>query len=461
MREGNCTVDRTSVEEFPASDAFAAPRPARPRTVAETGLSALFLADLLVKQLHEGGVLTLNQLARRTALAGAVLEELVEFLRREARVEVRPADATTGALRYALTERGRQTAMDALARCGYVGAAPVTLAQYTEIVRTQSVHTARLTHAAVHDHFSGVVIGEALLDQLGPALHSGRAIFVYGPAGTGKTYITRLLAGLLGEPVLVPHAISVNETVIQLLDPLLHRAVDQDTGAPALLLQQGHDPRYVRCARPAIVTGGELTLDMLDLHYDAATRIHQVPLQTKANNGMFIIDDLGRQRMDPMQLLNRWIVPMEERRDYLSLGAGRHFTVPFDVVLVFSTNKNPLELADAAFLRRLGYKIRFDYLEPDAYARIWRQECTARGLRFDAQVLNYVLGELHFQDRVPLLPCHPRDLLGLACDEAAYLGEPHAITHERIHSAWKNYFVKLDDPVPPMRGGFADGGQPS
>jgi len=227
-------------------------------------------------------------------------------------------------------------------------------------------------------------------------------------------------------------------------DPVLHQ-VDHATGSASLLLEQGHDPRLQRCRRPVVLTGGELTLDMLELQQDPVTRQYQAPLQLKANNGIFIIDDLGRQRAPTVNLLNRWIVPMEEQRDHLSLGSGQHYPVPFDLVLVFSTNMNPLELADEAFLRRLGYKIRFDPLSREQYRAIWEQVCAERGIHCEPNVLTYVLDELHGVRDVPLLPCHPRDLLMLALDLCHYLGDPNTIGIERIEWAWDNYFVRLTD----------------
>jgi hypothetical protein len=201
-----------------------------------------------------------------------------------------------------------------------------------------------------------------------------------------------------------------------------------------------------------IVAGGELTADMLEVQFDAATREYRSPLQLKANNGMFVIDDMGRQKVPPEAIFNRWIVPMEEKKDYLSLGSGRHFSVPFDVVLLFSTNLHPLDLADEAFLRRIGYKIGFDYLTTDEYRAIWRNECTERGIVYEPESVDYVLTELHARHRVRLLPCHPRDLLGIALDRAEYLGEPRRLTPEHLEWAWRNYFVSYEEPAPVIGG---------
>lgn len=338
----------------------------RPRSIAETGLGPAFLADLIVKHLHWGGVLDQRQLVERTALAWPVVENLLDLLRGNACVEVHGGREGSPLLRYSLTERGRNQALDALLKSGYVGPAPVPAELYSRVVEAQSVHRAVVSRETLAAAFDGVVIHASVLDQLGPAMHSGRPIFIYGPAGTGKTYIGQKLAALLGGSVLIPHAIAAGDYVIQLFDPALHHPV----AAPAhmsLTLDQGHDPRFVRCRRPAVVTGGELTPDMLELSYDPAVKQYFAPPQLKANNGIYMIDDLGRQKVSTDALLNRWIVPLEQRLDYLTVGSGIRFAVPFDAVLIFSTNLNPLDLTDEAFLRRLGYKIRFDTLVPAEY----------------------------------------------------------------------------------------------
>lgn len=428
----------------PMAIAALAPLAPRPRTVAETGLSLHFLAELLAKHLHSGGVLTIGQLTERVALAGPILETVLNFLRKEARVEVLGSTSGSTELRYALTDRGRNWALEGLLRSGYIGPAPAPLDVYTEVVRAQSVRRLGVNRDAMRQAFQGIVVREALLDQLGPALHSGRAIFVYGEPGTGKTYISQRLAGLLGDTVLIPHAIMVGDTVIQIFDPILHQPVAADAAPASATLHEGHDPRYVQCRRPAVLTGGELTLDMLELQYDPDHKLYRAPLQLKATNGLYLIDDLGRQRVPSVDLLNRWIVPMDGGVDYLTLGSGQRFPVLFDVVLVFSTNLNPLDLADEAFLRRLGYKIRFDPLDPAEYQAVWRQVCAQLGIPFDAGMLSYMLECFYAKDGIPLLPCHPRDLLGLVADHCRYHNEAVQVTPDNLAFAWNTYFIRLN-----------------
>jgi hypothetical protein len=423
-----------------------ADRAPRPRKMADTGLSRNTLEELLTKHLYDGGVLDLQTLLKRTALAGPVLEEILALLRANQYVEIRGKSDNSVGLRYALTDRGRMFAMEALAKNGYLGPAPVSIDQYTALVKAQSVHAHQISRQQMQDAFSDIVIRDSLLDELGPAVHSARPIFIYGPPGTGKTYIGQRLARLLGEPVLIPHAIAIDESTVQVFDPTVHQPVEL-SDRPEMMLQQGFDPRLVLCERPAIITGGELTLDMLEVRYSPVTRIHHAPLQLKATNGIYLIDDLGRQRVAPVDLFNRWIVPLENKQDFLSLGSGKRFPVPFDVVLIFSTNLNPTDLADGAFLRRIGHKIHFGPVSADEYTAIWQQVCGERQVPFDPELPQFALTQLHRKHAVPLLPCHPRDLIGMALDQARYQGTEHSITRDTLKTAWKNYFVNLDvDP---------------
>lgn len=415
----------------------------QPRTIAETGLSDQLLVDLLCKHLNEGGALDMARLVERMALPGAVLEELLNLLRKDGRIEVL-GQHNGQALRYGLTERGRDAARDALERSGYIGAAPFPASTYRSLVKVQTIHHARVNAETMRSAFCGVVLTEALLDQLGVAVNSGRAIMIYGPAGTGKTYISMRLVRLFSEAIWVPHAIAVNDAVVEVYDPQIHQRLEDRDQYNNLLLSEGIDRRLLCCTRPLVVSGGELSMEQLDIRYDPFSRRYLAPLQLKASNGLFIIDDLGRQRMPPADLFNRWIVPMEEQRDFLNLGGGRQCVLPFDMILLFSTNLNPLELADEAFLRRIGYKLRFTYLKPQEYERIWRQECERLGIGFEPLLLRYVLHDLYEAEGMPLVPCHPRDLLGMANDRQRYMERTGPLTQDDLQWAWRNYFVQLE-----------------
>jgi hypothetical protein len=415
----------------------------RPTTLAQTGLSLTFLADLLSKHLATAGVLTTSQLIDRLALAGPIIDQILQFMRAEGRVEVRSRLGLDSELRFGLTEKGRLEGADAMTRSGYVGPTPVPLTDYVAVVRKQSVHLQKVTRQAVHDVFAGIVIADELLDRLGPALNSQRAIFLYGHAGTGKTFTAKRLASVRSGLVLVPHAIAVHETVVEIFDPLCHEQLAFSNPPSPTLLDQGFDPRYVACERPIVLTGGELSADMLELQCDGTTRTYSAPIQLKANNGFLLIDDLGRQRVEPTVLFNRWIVPMDSRQDSLMTNRGHHFEVPFDLVLVFSTNLSPEDIADQAFLRRLGYKIELTPIMPADYRQIWQRVCMERGVAYDPRVVDFVIDELHRRRNVPLLPCHPRDLLGMALDRVAYLGRAE-LDSDSLRWAWDSYFLHKD-----------------
>ncbi|WGK91659.1 AAA family ATPase [Pseudomonas migulae] len=436
------------------SDAYPSARGAvqrlapQPCTIRETGLTDSFLGELVCKHLYDAGVLDMPRLVERLALTGAVLDEVLAFLRKDGRVEVlgQLGSQTTGGqmLRYGLTERGRSAARDALSRSGYIGAAPFPVDTYRSLIKLQTIHHGRINANDMRNAFAGVVLTDSMLDQLGVAMNSGRAIMIYGPAGTGKTYISRRLIRLFTEAIWVPHAIVINESVIEIYDPQVHQRFEDNVQQNNLMLNEGIDRRLLRCKRPIVVTGGELSMEQLDVRYDTNTRQYQASLQLKASNGLFIIDDMGRQRMAPAELLNRWIVPMEEKCDFLNLGGGRHCELPFDLILVFSTNLNPLELADEAFLRRIGYKLQFGYLKPEEYEKIWRQESERLGVPYDQLLVRYVLQRLYASEGMPLVPCHPRDLLSMALDRQRYMGGSGPLSPQELEWAWHNYFVQLD-----------------
>ncbi|WP_227496713.1 ATP-binding protein [Massilia litorea] len=417
--------------------------PPAPLTVAQTGLPFLFLAELAVKTLFLGGLLRITELSARMKLGIGVIEPLIVYLRAERLCEISRAGATgTDAdVCYKLTDLGRARGAEFLARCGYTGPAPVTLESYGDAVVARSVAAMHIGRAAVQAGFGQVVVPPAILDQLGTAMNSGRAMFIHGPAGSGKTFLAERLAELLTGAIAVPYAIYAGGEVIQMYDPVVH--LPAETGpVPGLPFRRAAgDARWVHCRRPAVLTGGELSLDMLDLKFDHATRYYQAPPHLKANNGIFIIDDLGRQRCAPADLLNRWIVPMDRRVDFLSLHTGYKFEVPFDVIVVFSSNLPPAELGDGAFLRRIGYKIHVGPLGEDHYRRIFIEACAGLGIAWDEEAFDWLLKERHAREDRPLLACYPRDLLSQVRDRAAYEGVPPELTPDSLDWAWNNFFT--------------------
>jgi energy-coupling factor transporter ATP-binding protein EcfA2 len=415
-----------------------------PRSVEETGLPFLFLVELIVKILFLRGQVRLPVLAAHLKLNVSVLEPLISFMRSEKLCEVgRSGGSGTDAdLSYQLSDTGRMRALDYLRRNAYSGPAPVTLADYNAQVAAQSVMHMHVTRTDVARHFDGVNASASVFDQLGAAMNSGRAIFLHGPAGSGKTYLAERLSGLLKGHIAVPHAIIIEGEVVPFYDLMVHspsgvEAVPDD----GFDRHAAPDARWVQALRPAVLTGGELTLDMLDLQFDPGARLYQAPPHLKANNGIFIIDDLGRQRCSAVELMNRWIVPMERHVDYLSLHTGYKFPVPFDVLVVFSSNFPPGQLADGSFLRRIGYKIHVGALTPAQYESVFRQVCAQYGLPFCDDAFAYFLHQLHRQDERPLLACYPRDILAQVRDLARYEERAPALKREVLAWAWNNYFT--------------------
>lgn len=412
---------------------------AAPRTLEETGVSHTLLLELLVKTLFLYGELRLADLVHAVALPPGVLTPLLGFMRTEKLCEVTRRGDTDGRTSYSLTENGRARAEEYLRRNQYVGAAPVSLQSYVKQSESQSVSRMGVTRERLQQTFDGVVIEAALLEQFGAAMNSSRAIFIYGPSGSGKTYIAERLAGLLSGAVAVPHALAVGSEVIQIFDPLVHQPLPASPGG-AFDRGSASDARWVLCRRPIVMSGAELTLDMVDLEFDTQTRFYHAPQQMKANNGLFIIDDLGRQTVSPHALMNRWIVPLDRRTDFLTLHTGQKFQVPFDVIVVFSSNMVPAQLTDEAFLRRLGYKIYVGAIGADAYRAIARQVCRELLVPYDEAGLRHLFGRYEAAAQ-PLLACQPFDLISQVREFAIFNGMAPQMSREMLDWAWNNYFA--------------------
>lgn len=430
--------------------------PSAPRTPEDTGVPFLFLIELLTKILFLRGQTQLSELVQHVKLPVSVVEKLLLFMRAEKTCETvrRGATGTDADLGYVLTELGRTRGSQYILQNAYAGAAPVPLAAYTAMVRAQSVEGMRTTRADLDAEFADLVVNPKVLEQLGAAMNSGRAIFVHGPAGSGKTYLAERLRGLLKGSVLVPHAIMVDREVLPFYDSLVHQELVEQAPLPAGFERRSTvDARWVRIARPAVLVGGELTLPMLDVQFDSGTRLYHAPTHLKANNGIFIIDDLGRQRCSAVELMNRWIVPMDRRQDFLSLHTGYKFPVPFDMIIVFSSNFAPDQLADGAFLRRLGYKIHVGEVTPAQYQSIFESVCSSYGIAFDQASFDYLLAELHGKQQRPLLACYPRDLLAQVRDIARYYDRAPTLNPGALNFAWNNYFTTSEAtpaaPAPP------------
>ncbi|MFT6926223.1 MAG: hypothetical protein ACJAZP_001824 [Psychromonas sp.] len=412
----------------------------RPSTVAETGLSNSLLLDLLVKHLHIGGVYSLRELSDKLALSGGIVSDLIEQAKALAWIENRQS-GSDGQMRFSLSHIGQFQAEKAFLKNGYMGRAPLPLAQYIKVAKSQSSRSTPLSKAELDKAFSGLMFPEQLIDKIGPALNSTKPILIYGKPGTGKSYFCRHLNLLFGEQVLIPYAIEVNNEIIQLFDPAVHQTTYQSNNKDLLKMGSSFDQRWLLCLRPLIITGGELTLEMLEVRFDHNSKMYQAPLQLKANNGILLLDDLGRQKVTPKALFNRWIVPLEERRDFLSLQSGLHFEVPFELLLLFSTNLSPKDLIDEAFLRRLGYKIPFSGLNKQQFKMIWDQECIFNSLSCDQPVFDYLVTDLLTFYEKDFLPCYPRDLISIIRDQIVFKKLPSEINKQLLDFAWQSYFV--------------------
>ena len=403
----------------------------QPETIEATRVPINLLEDLALKILYLAGELSLSELARRMQLPLIVVREIFDHIRKEQFVEV---VGMAGAVpKIVTTSKGQGEAQRVMSRDMYSGPAPVALSAYVEVIRAQSVRDIELHRPDLEKAFEKLVIGDRMLDQLGAAIVSGQSIILYGPTGTGKTVIAETLPRLYKDSVWIPYAVEVQNQIITVFDPHVHKSREE-------IMPDDCDRRWVLCRRPRVMAGGELTMELLDLQLSPALGFYSAPLQMKANNGILIIDDFGRQRISPAELLNRWIVPMDRRIDFLTLAGGNKFEVPFDLIVAFSTNLNPDRLADEAFMRRIQSKIRVTYVTDEQFREISRRVCLQYGLVYDNSIMDgfrKVLAER----RQPLRACYPRDIIQHICWKAKYQGQQPQLTLEAIREACDNYFL--------------------
>jgi DNA-binding MarR family transcriptional regulator len=425
-----------------------APTPAMPATLEETGLAIGQVEQLLVKTLYNGE-LTGLAIADQMRLSYAILDPLIQRLRAERLIEVRGAAATgTSSYRYALTDMGRERAQKYLEASLYVGPAPVPLAKYVAYMSDLMAARGYMDRDRLAQGFSHLIISDKVLEQLGPAVNAGKAVFLYGAPGNGKTVIAEGMGRTLGGDMYVPHAIDVDGHVVTMYDPIIHHALESESGTTSVIVQKAEDRRWVRIRRPVVMVGGELTLDMLDLRFNPLSKFYEAPIQLKANGGVFLVDDFGRQKQRPQDLLNRWIVPLESRIDFLTLHTGKKFQVPFDVLSVFATNLDPDSLADEAFLRRIPYKIPITDPSLDEFTRIFELNCRRRKMRFHSVIVAYLQRRHYAPVGRAMRACHPRDLLDQITALCRYRGIEPVLTRELIDAACESYFVSTAKPTP-------------
>jgi hypothetical protein len=423
---------------------FAEPKlPPPPSSIEESGLHPDSLSQLLLKTLIAGEA-SGTVLADRMRLPYSVLDALVQHARVEKLVEVRGTNgAGSAGFRYILTDLGRDRAGQFLDINRYVGPAPVPLAQYNAYVRACMASRPYVDRQRLSTGFDNLIVNRAMYDQLGPAVNSGKSLFLYGSPGNGKTVVAEGIGKALGGDIYVPFAVDVDGQVITMYDPVNHQLRSEpEDGGSVIAAGAGHDRRWERIRRPVVVVGGELTLEMLDLTFNPISKFYEAPIQWKANGGVFVVDDFGRQRIPPRDLLNRWIVPLESRVDYLTLHTGRKFEVPFNVLIVFATNLQPESLADEAFLRRIPYKILAKDPTLDEYCQIFELNCRRRGLAFDRVMVEYLHRSYYQPRRLPMRACHPRDIIEQVVDLCRYQGKEPAISREALDAACLSYFLE-------------------
>jgi hypothetical protein len=430
---------QTAVLDLPTSTRV----PPTPRTLEDTGLPADHVEQLLIKTLYSGEA-TGHALVERMCLPYTILESIIEHVRADRQVEVRGTTGTGSAgYRYALTDAGRDRARQYMALNQYAGPAPVPLAAYVAEMRALAGSRGYIDPDRLRNGFQHLVVSESVLEQLGPATNAAKAIFLYGKPGNGKTVIAEGLGRALGGDMYMPYAIEVDGHVITMFDPVNHELLDSTDDTAKIVTAVGRDRRWVRIRRPVVTVGGELTLDMMELTFNPLNKFYEAPLQLKANGGVFVLDDFGRQRVRPQDLLNRWIVPLESRVDYLTLHTGKKFQVPFEVLIVFATNLDPKALADEAFLRRIPYKIPIVDPTIEEYTKIFELNCIRRKLHFHPVLVAYLHRRHYRPAGRPMRSCHPRDLLDQVTALCRYRRMQPTITRELLDCVCASYF--LDD----------------
>lgn len=418
-----------------------AERPAAPGSVAGTGLDIGALVDLALKTVYFAANIEAVELAKRLALSLNATSELLEFLRREGLCEVGGGTGRSpGSLRASLSTKGINRAVAALATSGYVGPAPVPLQAYLDQVRRQSIRDVEFSRQLVEESLSHLVLPQQIRDIIGQAVSSKRAALLYGASGNGKTSAAEGLGRALSSHILIPYAIEAMRETIKVYDSSTHDAVDvPDSGQSGGLGMP--DRRWVVIRRPAVFAAGELAANHLELLLDEVHKTYEAPIQMKANGGLLIIDDFGRQRLDATYLLNRWVVPLERHIDLLSLHSGARFEVPFDVIPIFVSNMHPSELADDAFLRRIRYKIEMPGPDAASFVEILKGECQRNEVTYDEAGASYLM-DTYFYDGVrEKRGCHPRDIVEAIAEAARYQGRDRALTAATIDEACKYYFV--------------------
>ena len=422
--------------------------PPVPRSLAETGISVVMLRDILLKTMFRMNLEYVADIARVCCLPVVLAQELVDLVRSQRMLEATGTlHATSGsAMGYQLTDAGKSRALDALSQSEYYGAIPVPLDSYREQVSRQSIRNIQLTRKELLRGMGHLILPEDLIDNLGPAVTSGRSILMYGPPGNGKSSISNGIRDALGDKIYVPRALEYSGQIITVYDPIVHSKAEESYDDPNALRKSANrfDSRYVFCERPTVVTGGELTVDMLDLKYNPTARTYTAPLQLKATGGIFIVDDLGRQAEPPQKLVNRWIVPLEESRDILTLQSGEKFTVPFDTLVIFSTNFHPNEIFDGAALRRIFFKIKIDGPNQENFLKIFALVARKKKMPLDEASLLHLMKVKYPTIANVYANYQPVFLIDQIIAICEFECIPYQLSPSLIDRAWANMFVRQE-----------------
>src|SRR6056297_1533523 len=425
--------------------------PPPPSRLEEMRLPVVMMRDITLKTMFRKNLDLVSEIADGICLPRAVTQELIDLARSQRLVEATGTlhANSGGEMGFQLTEAGKSRALDALSQSEYYGAMPVPLDVYSEQVKRQSIRNIQITRDQLNGAMGHLILPEELLDHLGPAVSAGRSVLMYGPPGNGKSSISNGIRDALGDKIYIPRAIEYSGQVITVYDPIVHSAAEEQVDDPNSLRRTSgrYDTRYVLCDRPTVITGGELSLSMLDLVYNPTARTYQAPLQLKSTGGVFIVDDLGRQEEPPQALVNRWIVPLEENKDILALQSGEKFEVPFDTLVVFSTNFHPNAIFDKAALRRIFYKIKIDGPNQEDFLKIFAMVARKRKMPLDEDTLVHLLNVRYPEIDNVYANYQPIFLIDQMISMCEFEGVPYHMSPELADRAWANMFVREEEIV--------------